>query len=555
MASVPKADTTRAIHFDAVIVGAGFSGLYMLHRLREAGLSTTVYEAGDGVGGVWYWNRYPGARCDSESIYYSYTFSEELYQKWTWSSRYPGQPEILRYLNFVADKFDLRRDIQFKTRVVSAHYDEAATKWRIQTDDGVSVWATYFISAVGCLSSANVPKIKGMESFQGKWYHTGNWPHEKVELGGKRVGVIGTGSSGIQSIPVIAEEAAHLTVFQRTPQYSSPARNHELDEDYVQSAKQRFHEMKQAMRESAIGFPIKRSERSALEVSEEERNQVYESAWNKGGLIFTSTFQDLMVNGEANETLCEFLRTKIKETVRDEKVAEMLLPTYYFATKRPVLDTRYFETYNRDNVTLINVRDEPIVEITPKGLRTEAAEYELDILVFATGYDAMTGPLLKMDIRGKNGLGLKDKWAEGAKVKTYLGIATAGFPNMFMITGPESPAVLSNMPVSIEQHVEWIADCIQYLRDHGLVQIEPRSESEDAWSKHCWDVANSTLFTKAESWYTGANIKEKPVGFPIYLGGVGNYRQICTEIAAKGYEGFSFHPASESGQITSTKTN
>ncbi|MED4750763.1 NAD(P)/FAD-dependent oxidoreductase [Brevibacillus choshinensis] len=552
MTTLQKKEANQLVTYDAVIVGAGFAGLYMLNRLREASLSTLVFEAGDGVGGVWYWNRYPGARCDSESIYYNYTFSEELYQEWTWSSRYPGQPEILQYLNFVADKFDLRRDIQFKTRVVSAHYDEAQTKWRIQTDDGASVWATYFISAVGCLSAANVPKLKGFESFQGEWYHTGNWPHEKVEFTGKRVGVIGTGSSGIQSIPVIAEEAAHLMVFQRTPQYSSPARNHDLDEEYVQSAKQRFQEIKQAMRESAIGFPIKRSEQSALEVTEEERQQAYESAWQKGGLIFTSTFQDLMVNGEANDTLCEFIRTKIKETVQDEKIAEMLLPSYYFATKRPVLDTHYFETYNRDNVTLVNVRKEPIIEITPKGLQTEEAEYELDILVFATGYDAMTGPLLKMDIRGKNGLPLKEKWAEGARVKTYLGIATAGFPNMFMITGPESPSVLSNMPVSIEQHVEWIADCIQYLRDHGKDCIEPKSDAEDDWSKHCWDVANSTLFTKAESWYTGANIKEKPVGFPIYLGGVGNYRQICTDIAAKGYEGFTLQGVTENGQVQSS---
>ncbi|KQL49575.1 cyclohexanone monooxygenase [Brevibacillus choshinensis] len=552
MTTLQKKDANQLVTYDAVIVGAGFAGLYMLNRLREAGLSTLVYEAGDGVGGVWYWNRYPGARCDSESIYYNYTFSEELYQEWTWSSRYPGQPEILQYLNFVADKFDLRRDIQFETRVVSAHYDETQTKWCIQTDDGASVWATYFISAVGCLSAANVPKLKGIESFQGEWYHTGNWPHEKVEFTGKRVGVIGTGSSGIQSIPVIAEEAAHLMVFQRTPQYSSPARNHDLDEEYVQSAKQRFQEIKQAMRESAIGFPIKRSEQSALEVTEEERQQAYESAWQKGGLIFTSTFQDLMVNGEANDTLCEFIRTKIKETVQDEKIAEMLLPSYYFATKRPVLDTHYFETFNRDNVTLVNVRKEPIIEITPKGLRTEEAEYELDILVFATGYDAMTGPLLKMDIRGKNGLSLKEKWAEGARVKTYLGITTAGFPNMFMITGPESPSVLSNMPVSIEQHVEWIADCIQYLRDHGKDCIEPKSDAEEAWSKHCWDVADSTLFTKAESWYTGANIKEKPVGFPIYLGGVGNYRQICTDIAAKGYEGFTLQGVTENGQVQSS---
>ncbi|MED1795254.1 NAD(P)/FAD-dependent oxidoreductase [Brevibacillus nitrificans] len=537
--------------FDAVIVGAGFSGLYMLHRLREAGLSACVYEAGDGVGGVWYWNRYPGARCDSESIYYNYTFSEELYQEWTWSSRYPGQPEILRYLNFVADKFDLRRDIQFRTRVTSAHYDDVERKWRIQTNDGATVMATYFISAVGCLSATNVPKMKGLETFEGQWFHTGNWPHEKVEFHGKRVGVIGTGSSGIQSIPVIAEEALHLTVFQRTAQYSSPAQNHELEEAYVQKAKERFHEMKQSMRESTAGFPYKRSRVSALEVSEEERQQVYESAWAQGGLILTSTFNDLLVNEEANETLSAFIRSKIRAVVHDKKTAEMLMPNYFFATKRPILDTRYFETYNRENVTLVNVKADPIVEITPKGVRTEKGEYELDILVFATGYDAMTGPLMKMDIVGKNGEKLKDKWAEGANVKTYLGIANAGFPNMFMITGPESPSVLSNMPVSIEQHVEWIADCIHYIREQGYESIEAVKDAEEAWSKHCWEVASATLFTKAESWYTGANIKDKPVGFPIYLGGVGNYRQICTGIAERGYEGFTFQRVPESGQVNS----
>lgn len=548
MASFQQTDEGVATAFDAVVVGAGFSGLYMLHRLREAGFTVLVYEAGEGVGGVWYWNRYPGARCDSESIYYNYMFSEELYREWTWSSRFPEQPEILSYLNFVADRFDLRRDIRFQTRVVSACFDEENSRWQIGTDDGATVSATYLITAVGCLSTANVPTFKGLERFQGRWYHTGNWPHEKVDFRGKRVGVIGTGSSGIQSIPVIAEEASHLTVFQRTPQYSAPARNHTLEEEDIREAKERFHETKQKMRESPTGFPRERSYRSALEVTEAERRRVYEAAWEKGGLILSSTFKDLTISAEANETVCEFIRGKIKETVRDVKVAEMLLPSYYFATKRPVLDTHYFETYNRDNVSLVDVRKEPIVEITPKGIRTAETEYELDILVFATGYEAMTGSLLKLNISGRGGVTLREKWEDGARPKTYLGLATAGFPNLFMITGPESPSVLSNMPVSIEQHVEWIGDCIEYLHEHGLDRIEAKEEAEEAWSRHCWEVADSTLFTKAQSWYTGANIHDKPVGFPIYLGGVGHYRNICTEIAEKGYEGFALQSASTSSQ-------
>ncbi|WNC17534.1 NAD(P)/FAD-dependent oxidoreductase [Brevibacillus brevis] len=548
MASFQQTDEGVSTTFDAVVVGAGFSGLYMLHRLREAGFTVQVYEAGEGVGGVWYWNRYPGARCDSESIYYNYMFSEELYREWTWSSRFPEQPEILSYLNFVADRFDLRRDIRFQTRVVSACFDEENSRWQIGTDDGATVSATYLITAVGCLSTANVPTFKGLERFQGRWYHTGNWPHEKVDFRGKRVGVVGTGSSGIQSIPVIAEEASHLTVFQRTPQYSAPAQNHLLEEEDIREAKERFHETKQKMRESPTGFPRERSDRSALEVTEEERRRVYEAAWEKGGLILSSTFKDLTISAEANETVCEFIRGKIKETVRDVKVAEMLLPSYYFATKRPVLDTHYFETYNRDNVSLVDVRKEPIVEITPKGIRTAETEFELDILVFATGYEAMTGSLLKLNISGRGGVTLREKWEDGARPKTYLGLATAGFPNLFMITGPESPSVLSNMPVSIEQHVEWIGDCIEYLREHGLDRIEAKEEAEEAWSRHCWEVADSTLFTKAQSWYTGANIHDKPVGFPIYLGGVGHYRNICTEIAEKGYEGFALQSAAKSSQ-------
>ncbi|MDF2679403.1 MAG: cyclohexanone monooxygenase [Brevibacillus sp.] len=526
--------------YDAIVIGAGFSGLYMLHRLREAGFSARVYEAGDGVGGVWYWNRYPGARCDSESIYYNYTFSEELLQEWTWSSRYPEQPEILRYLNFVADKFDLRRDIQFETRVTAAHYDEENHHWLIYLEDGTQVTATYFISGVGCLSAANIPKFKGLDQFEGKWYHTGHWPqHEKVHFKGKRVGVIGNGSSGVQSIPVIAQEAEHLTVFQRTPQYTIPARNHPYDPAFIKQTKENYQEIIPQMRESWGGFPIAPSVRSALDDSQEVRQQVYETAWEKGGFFLSYTYHDLTMNEAANETAAEFIRTKIRETVHNPEVAEKLQPSYYFGTKRPILDTLYYETYNRENVTLIDVKKAPILEITPKGLRTTDAEYELDILVFATGYDGMTGPLLKIDIRGKNGLTLKEKWAEGAHVQTYLGIANAGFPNFFMITGPESPSVLANMPLAIEQHVDWIGDCIEHLRDRGVTTIEATPDAESAWSKHCREVADATLYPKADSWYTGANIAGKPRSFLIYLGGFGVYRSICKDVAAKGYEGFS----------------
>ncbi|MCM3728932.1 NAD(P)/FAD-dependent oxidoreductase [Neobacillus cucumis] len=530
----------QVTNLDAVVIGAGFSGLYMLYRLREAGLSTRAYEAAGGVGGVWYWNRYPGARCDSESIYYNYTFSEELYKEWSWTSRYPEQPEILRYLNFVADKFDLRKDIQFQTRIQSAHYDESSNRWNIRTEDGESISATYFITGVGCISTANIPNMKGLDNFKGDWYHTGHWPHEKVDFTGKRVGIIGTGSSGVQAIPVIAKEAAHLTVFQRTPQYTVPARNHPHTKEYIQQAKENFHEIKKTIRASLGGLPTPPSDRSALEDSPEVRQQVFEEAWKEGGPAILFSYADLLTNEDANETVSVFIRSKIREIVEDPETAEKLSPTYYYGTKRAIIDTDYFETYNRPNVSLVDVKKAPIQEITAQGIRTADAEYELDVIVFATGYDGMTGSLFKMDIRGKDDVSLKDKWENGSATSTYLGIATAGFPNMFMITGPESPSVLGNMPVAIEQHVEWVMDCIQYLRKHDIAAIEANADAEQAWSKHCRELADTTLYTKTESWYTGANIAGKARGFQIYVGGYGPYRDHCTEIAAKGYEGFSF---------------
>ncbi|CAM3584711.1 NAD(P)/FAD-dependent oxidoreductase [Aeromicrobium ponti] len=532
---------------DAVIVGAGFSGLYMLYRLREAGFSTRVFEAGDNVGGTWYWNRYPGARCDVESIYYNYTFSEELLKEWNWSAKYAEQPEILSYINFVADKFDLRRDVQFNTRVLSARFDEKKNRWNVQLNNGKTVSAQYFITAVGCLSASNVPKFKGLETFKGEWYHTGHWPHEKVEFKGKCVGIIGTGSSGIQAIPVIAKEAEHLTVFQRTPQYSSPARNVPNDPDYLEGIRKNYIEIKEKMRHSITGIPETPRNISVFDDSPNERQRVFEEAWKKGGLLSLSyTYNDLSITPEANEIVAEFIRSKIRETIKKPEVAEKLLPRFYYGTKRTIIDTDYFETYNRDNVSLVDVKKAPIQEITASGVRTADAEYKLDMIVFATGFDAMTGPLFKMDIRGKDGVSLKEKWGAGEQTRTYLGLGTAGFPNMFMLTGPESPSVLSNMMVSIEQHVEWVSDCINYMRDHKQEVIEVKDEAENTWSKHCREIADQTLFTKTDSWYMGANIEGKARGFQIYLGGVGTYRKICDEVAGKGYEGFTLTASEES---------
>jgi cation diffusion facilitator CzcD-associated flavoprotein CzcO len=523
---------------DAVVVGAGFSGLYMLHRLREQGLSTRVYEAADGVGGTWYWNRYPGARCDSESYYYSYSFSDEIQQEWEWTCRYPEQPEILRYLNYVADKLDLRRDIQFNTRVTAARYDEQTNRWDIETAAGDRVSAKFLITAVGCLSAAQMPDIKGRETFEGQWYHTGKWPHEGVDFTGKRVGIIGTGSTAIQAIPVIAKQADHLTVFQRTPNFTVPAKDHPLTAEAQRQIKTTYDQIRRKNRESVFGMPFDPAEKSALEVPAEERQRLYDSLWDYGGFKFLlSSYSDLILNNEANETAAEYVRSRIREIVKDPVTAEMLSPrTHPIGTKRPPIDTDYYETFNRDNVTLVDIRSAPIEAITRTGIRTRDAEYELDCIVFATGFDAMTGTLFNLGISGKGGVALREKWADGPH--TYLGVAAAGFPNLFIITGPGSPSVLSNMPVSIEQHVEWIADCIQYLRDRNLDSIEATEQAQQAWDAQVIEIANATLFPQADSWYMGANIPGKPRVFMPYAGGVGTYRQLCAEIAEKGYEGF-----------------
>ena len=533
--------------FDAVVIGAGFAGLGMLRRLREElGMSVQVYETGDGVGGTWYWNRYPGARCDSESYIYCFSFSKELLQDWNWSGKYPVQPEILSYLNHVADRFDLRRNIKFNTRVTSARFLEDTNRWEIETDQGDRVTAQFLITGIGCISAGNVPDIKGLDSFQGEWYHTGSWPHEKVDFAGKRVAVIGTGSSGVQSIPVIAEQAEHLTVFQRTPQYTIPAHHGTVDRKFLEEeVKPNYAEILEKARWSAGGFPVDPSERSALEVTAEERLATYEAGWAEGGFKFLfGSFKDITTDRRANDTVSEFIRSKIREIVKDPETVEKLLPTDHpFSSKRALIDTNYFDTYNRENVELVDIRHSPIQEITSKGIRTEDQEFEFDMIVFATGFDAMTGTFFKMDISGRNNLSLKDKWSEGPK--TYLGLQVAGFPNMFMITGPGSPSVLSNMPVSIEQHIEWIGDFLQYMREHGIEAAEADADAETAWVSHVNETAEPTMYILANSWYLGANIPGKPRVFMPYAGGVGPYRTKCNEVAEGGYEGFILDSGSQ----------
>jgi len=536
----PQPNTAPTRELDAVVIGAGFSGLYMLYRLRDVlGLRARVYETGDGVGGTWYWNRYPGARCDSESFYYCFSFSKELAQEWEWNSRYPEQPEILRYLNHVADRFDLRRDIQLEARVVSARFDEAGDRWEVATDRGERISARFLITGVGCLSATNVPEIPGLEHFEGDWYHTSRWPHEPVDFSGKRVGLIGTGSSGIQATPVIAAQAEHLTVFQRTPNFSVPARNAPLTPERQREIKAHYDEIWQRTRESAGGFPYVPVERSALDYSEEDRNAVFEQLWEDGGFKFLwGSFYDVLIDKRANATAAEFIRDKIREIVKDPATAEKLLPTDHpYGSKRPPIDTDYYRTFNRPNVSLVDIREAPIEEITTTGLRTRDAEYELDALVFATGFDAMTGALLRIDIRGVGGRSLASHWEAGPR--TYLGLQVAGFPNFFTITGPGSPSVLCNMPVCIEQHAEWISDCIAHLREKGATRIEATPEAEEAWVAHVNEVSRQTLFWEARSWYLGANIPGKPRIFMPYAGGMASYRERCDEVVAKGYEGFA----------------
>ena len=498
MSAVQSIQTTSAGSYDVVVVGAGFAGMYMLHKLRGQGLSARVYEQGGDVGGTWYWNRYPGARCDVESMQYSYSFDDELQQEWNWSERYAPQPEILKYAKHVAERFDLRSDIQFDTRVDRAEFDESVSSWSVTTSDGKTVIAKYVVLATGCLSNARMPGINGLGDFKGRVYHTGHWPHEPVDFTGQRVGVIGTGSSGIQSVPVIAEQASHLTVFQRTANFSIPARNAELTAEEREAFRARYPEIRRFAREEARnGIYTEMPDRGALDDGDNERRSKYESRWNRGGLTFMSVYNNLALDQAANDTAADFVRGKIAEIVRDPQTAKLLQPNNHpIGSKRICIDTEYFAAFNRPNVTLVDIKSNPIERILPNAVRAGDKEYEVDALVLATGFDAMTGSVAKIDVRGRNGQTLNQKWAEGPK--TYLGLMSAGFPNLFIITGPGSPSVLSNMIVSIEQHVEWITECVAYMRDHGLATMEARQDAEDKWVAHVNEVAHTTLYPQAK---------------------------------------------------------
>ncbi|HJT89501.1 MAG TPA: NAD(P)/FAD-dependent oxidoreductase, partial [Bryobacteraceae bacterium] len=507
----------------------------------QAGFSVVAFEAGSGVGGTWYWNRYPGARCDVESLQYAYSFDEDLVREWQWSERYASQPEILRYLNHVADRLDLKRDIRFETRIVSAIFDEATSRWEVTTDRAGRISTQFCIMATGCLSAAKDPEYRGIETFRGKWYQTARWPHEGVDFTGRRVGLIGTGSSAIQAVPVIARQAAQLVVFQRTPNFSVPAQNAPLAPETIRDWKTNHAGYLERARAQPFAILFERNETPAIEASPAERENEYEKRWQYGGIALLGAFGDLIVNKDSNDTAAEFVRAKIRSIVRDPAVAEKLSPRNHpIGAKRLCLDTGYYETFNRENVTLVDLRSEPIQEITPAGLRTAAAEYPLDSIVFATGFDAMTGALQHIDIRGRGGATLRQKWMQGPRA--YLGLMISGFPGLFTITGPGSPSVLSNMAVSIEQHVDWIAACLAYLREHGYATIEPTGEAEDGWVAHVAEVGNATLFPLANSWYMGANVPGKPRVFMPYVGGFPVYRQKCDEVAARGYEGFLLSP-------------
>jgi cyclohexanone monooxygenase len=545
-ASAPRDDGAR---FDVIVVGAGFAGMYLVHELRKRKLSVRVYEAGTSVGGTWYWNRYPGARCDAESLAYSYSFSRELEQEWEWSERYSTQPEILAYAEHVAARFDLKRDMRFERRVTRASWDDAAREWTVETDRGDRARAPFCVMATGCLSLPQDPSIPGVHDFARELYWTGRWPHHAVSYVGKRVGVIGTGSSAIQAIPVIAETAGQLTVFQRTPNFSVPAVNAPLDPRFVKEFKQRYPEHREKHRLGlGAGF-------GDLAVAPHDSHPVFESAtgrnpaevravledfWRIGGARFCGAIADTLMSEQTNEIVADFVREKIRSIVKDPATADALCPTSHpIGTKRICVDIGYFETYNCPNVKLVDIARRPIERVSANGVLIAGGEFhELDMLVMATGFDAMTGALLRIDVRGAGGARLADAWAAGPK--TYLGIGSVGFPNLFMITGPGSPSVLSNMLVSIEQHVDWTLACIEWMRAQGYRRIEATTPAQEQWVAHVNEVANATLFPKAGSWYMGANIPGKPRVFMPYAAGVGVYREICDRVAANGYEGFAF---------------
>jgi cyclohexanone monooxygenase len=524
--------------FDVVVIGAGPAGMYAIYKLRRLGFTVHGIERGSDVGGTWYWNRYPGARCDADSIYYSFGFSDELQQEWTWTQRFAPQAEILAYLNHVADRFDLRRDISFDTTVLSVVRDDDSREWVVELDNRQPIRARYVICAVGNLSAAQIPAIEGIDSFAGEEYHTSRWPHEGVDLRGKRVGVIGTGSTGIQLITAIAPIAGQVTVYQRTPNYSVPARNRPLTTAEIDETKANYRAIREACKHSPGGtLMMPTSGKSALDLDEAQQRAEMDKRWNHGGADFLYTFTDIMRSQESNDIVSEYVREHIRAVVRDPETAADLCPTDYpLGGKRICLDSDYFEVYNRDNVELVNLRKEPISRITPTGVATDQAQRAHDVLIFATGFDAMTGPILRLNIQGSKGALLKDAWHAGPR--TYLGLGVAGFPNLFIVTGPGSPSVLSNMMTTIEQHIDWISDTLVYLRAHGMSSIEADLAAQDEWVDHVNEVAAGTLMFHANSWFLGANIPGKPRVFMPYMGGVGPYRDLCDEVAADGYRGF-----------------
>lgn len=527
---------------DVVVVGAGFAGLYALHKLRADGLTVKVFEAGPDVGGTWYFNRYPGARCDVESVDYCYSFSDDLQQEWDWSEKYATQEEILRYINWVADRLDLRRDIVFNTRVTSAVLDEQRLRWTVTTDTGQRVSARFCVMATGPLSAAMTPPFAGLDRFTGEIYHTAAWPHETVDFTGKRVAVIGTGSSGIQSIPIIAEQAAQLYVFQRTPNYSVPAGNRPLTDEDRARVKANYAERRRLSWRSGGGSPHIAHPKLTMQASPEERRAAFEKRWDLGGVLFSKTFSDQMIDPDANEEARKFYEEKVRAIIDDPALAELLIPTDHpIGTKRICTDSNYFQTFNRPNVTLISVRDTPIESVDATGVNTSNAHYDLDMIVLATGFDAMTGALARIDIVGRGGKRLRDDWSNGPR--TYLGLSTDGFPNLFVVCGPGAPAVLANMVLHAEANVNWIADSIRYLDDHGYTAIEATPDAVDNWVAECARRAEATLFTKADSWYMGANVPGKPRVFMLFLGGFGTYLDICNEVAEAGYKGFSLTKA------------
>jgi cyclohexanone monooxygenase len=529
-------------NFDAVVIGAGFSGIHMLKSLRDTlGLKVRVYETGSTVGGTWYWNRYPGARCDSDAYIYCFTWDKQLLQEWEWTERYPEQPEILRYLEHVVKRHDLKRDMVFNTRVTGAEFDEAANVWHVHTDTGEAVTARFLIAAVGTLSATNIPSFKGLESFKGTWYHTSQFPHAGVDFTGKRVAVVGTGATAVQAIPEIAQQARQLTVFQRTANYCVPARNGKVNPDVTAARKADYDGVVKRIRESFFGQEHYFIPKSVLDVSEEEREREFDRMWDAGGFAFwLANYQDMFFDQRANDLCADYIKRKIRATVKDPAVAERLIPKgHAYGTKRQPLDTNYYETFNKPNVRLVDAATDGAIEaITETGIRAGGRDYPADIIVFATGFDAMTGPLKALNLKGRGGRPLDQVWADGPH--SYLGISVAGFPNLFTITGPQSPSVLSNMPVSIEQHVEWVTACIDDMRRSGQTVIEATPGAQEAWVAHVNEVVSQTLMTGANSWYMGANIPGKPRTFLPYLGpeGVGGYRRKCDEVAAKGYEGF-----------------